>query len=552
MQDKTAKGASLTLFASPEWRSRLPWPVLTTLGASVAALVGWLIVLAYAFLGWMEVPEVPLGQPLGFAARIWLLAHGASIRLAGGVLSIPPLGLSLLLLIVVSGVAGWIGSQVQLTSASSRGSWLMRIAGLFTIEYAIIVTAVASSLLGSKAIGPVFLGATLIGASSFVSVSRATGISIHDELVSRLPAWASAVPKAIGAGILLLVGSGALALTSALIIHWDRISFLQESLGAGTLGTFLLLIGQLAYLPNLILWSTGWITGAGVALGTDTIMSPVANQVGLLPTIPLFGIVPETGAAPWYHLVWLVVPMAVGVAAAWLVLTRLARQVESYPRADFTALVGGLVSLTVGVLVSLLALLSGGDMGEIRLIDLGVRWPAMIIIAPTLLGFAGLFTGLVMGLRAPGLAASSASKIVPEKPELTGEQNTESESDELDDERFEGETSEADGDPVMVSEASDDPVEELEGPSDETLAVVVELPVQDDEVPSGESEIPELEETVALDTGVDSGSTPEPDSEEPVAQEDEVENTEDVIAKLVESVENAYRRDAGLDEISRP
>ena len=549
MQDKTAKGVSLTLFASPEWRSRLPWPVLTTLGASVAALVGWLIVLAYAFLGWMEVPEVPLGQPLGFAARIWLLAHGASIRLAGGVLSIPPLGLSLLLLIVVSGVAGWIGSQVQLTSASSRGSWLMRIAGLFTIEYAIIVTAVASSLLGSKAIGPVFLGATLIGASSFVSVSRATGISIHDELVSRLPAWASAVPKAIGAGILLLVGSGALALTSALIIHWDRISFLQESLGAGTLGTFLLLIGQLAYLPNLILWSTGWITGAGVALGTETIMSPVANQVGLLPTIPLVGIVPETGAAPWFHAVWIAVPMAIGVAVAWLVLTRLARQVESYPRADFTALVGGLVSLTVGVLVSLLALLSGGDMGEIRLIDLGVRWPAMIIIAPTLLGFAGLFTGLVMGLRAPGLAASSASKIVPEKPELTGEQNTE--SDELDDEPFDGETSGFDDDPMMVSEASDDPVEEPEGLSNETLAVVVELPIQDDEVPSNESEILELEETVALDTDADSGSTPKADSEEPAPQEDEVENTEDVIAKLVESVENAYRRDAGLDEISR-
>ena len=549
MQDKTAKGVSLTLFASPEWRSRLPWPVLTTLGASVAALVGWLIVLAYAFLGWMEVPEVPLGQPLGFAARIWLLAHGASIRLAGGVLSIPPLGLSLLLLIVVSGVAGWIGSQVQLTSASSRGSWLMRIAGLFTIEYAIIVTAVASSLLGSKAIGPVFLGATLIGASSFVSVSRATGISIHDELVSRLPAWASAVPKAIGAGILLLVGSGALALTSALIIHWDRISFLQESLGAGTLGTFLLLIGQLAYLPNLILWSTGWITGAGVALGTDTIMSPVANQVGLLPTIPLFGIVPETGAAPWYHLVWLVVPMAVGVAAAWLVLTRLTKQMESYPRADFTALVGGLVSLTVGVLVSLLALLSGGDMGEIRLIDLGVRWPAMIIIAPTLLGFAGLFTGLVMGLRSPGPAASSASKIISGKPELTDKQNPE--SDELDDEPFDGETSGFDDDPMMVSEASDDPVEEPEGLSNETLAVVVELPIQDDEVPSNESEILELEETVALDTDADSGSTPKPDSEEPAPQEDEVENTEDVIAKLVESVENAYRRDAGLDEISR-
>lgn len=562
MPDKTAKGSSLTLFASPEWRSRVPWPLLTTLGALVAALAGWLVVVAYAFLGWMEVPEVPLIQPLGFAAQIWSLAHGASIRLAGGVLSIPPLGLSLLLMIVVSGVAGWIGGQIQLTSASARGSWLVRIAGLFTIEYVIIVTAVAASLLGAKIIGPVMLGAALIGASSFVSVSRSTGFSVHDHLINRLPTWAAAVPKAIGAGILLMLGSSALVLAIALFVNRERVTFLQDSLGAGNLGIFLVVVGQLAYLPNLVLWASGWITGAGVSLGTETIMSPVANQVGLLPTIPLFGIVPETGAAPWYHLLCLAIPVAIGITTAWAVLSRAAKQLDVPPRADFTALLGGVVALVVGVCVSLLAVIAGGDLGEIRLLDLGVRWPAMIIITPTLLGFAGLFTGLAMGLRATfGKTSKNLSQSVSSDsslPTLETEGVVESEETSAVDE-----TSEIEAEELSTAASS---TQQLDETDDESSAAVtstqhldetdepVAPPIADDAHSRAEIEEIELEETVVLDSSEDALSTDD-SSDEPgdpeswqALTEDEAENTEDVIAKLVQSVENAYRRDAGLDE----
>ena len=47
----------------------------------------------------------------------------------------------------------------------------------------------------------------------------------------------------------------------------------------------------------------------------------------------------------------------------------------------------------------LLQLLAGGDLGSVRLVDLGARRQALAIMASTSMGLAGMVTGAILGWR---------------------------------------------------------------------------------------------------------------------------------------------------------
>src|SRR5699024_8505670 len=53
-----------------------------------------------------------------------------------------------------------------------------------------------------------------------------------------------------------------------LLVRGERIPTLYAALDAGLVGTLTLTLAQLAALPNLMLWALGWMTGAGVTVGT--------------------------------------------------------------------------------------------------------------------------------------------------------------------------------------------------------------------------------------------------------------------------------------------
>ena len=94
-------------------------------------------------------------------------------------------------------------------------------------------------------------------------------------------------------------------MVSGLLLQLDRVTRLTDALGAGVAGNIALLLGQLAFAPNVLVWGAAYALGAGFGLGDGSVVAPAATQVGLLPGIPIFGAVPSSGPGGVYQLVWL-------------------------------------------------------------------------------------------------------------------------------------------------------------------------------------------------------------------------------------------------------
>ncbi len=196
--------------------------------------------------------------------------------------------------------------------------------------------------------------------------------------------------------------AGVIALASivtalALVFGFARIITLYESLHTELLGGIAVTLGQLALLPNVVIWSMSWLVGPGFAIGTGSAVSPLGTHLGPLPSIPMLGALPE-GDLP-FGFVGLVVPVATGFLVAALFGPRLRRSLsgDSSVLAFVTGLGMGLVG---GVLLGLLAWWSGGAAGPGRLADVG---PDPVAVGA--LAALELAIGAVAGLAASGRTA---------------------------------------------------------------------------------------------------------------------------------------------------
>jgi len=345
--------------------------------------------------------------PLRLATRLWLAAQFARVDVAGASLSIAPLGVSLLLVAVGAGAAT-LAVQHAFDAApppSERGRWLVRLGGAFVVGHVAVATGAAVVTLAPGQVPRAVAGALLVGlVMAWWGVGRALGWRLNLEIVRlRWPRWLDALPRALAAGSGAAVAGGALACFLALAAHHDRVVALGAALDAGKLGGALLLVLQAAWLPNVVLWAVSWTCGAGFLVGQGSIVAPLATRVGMLPSIPLFGALPEPGLASKAMALWLLAPVAAGVAAAWVLVRALLDDaaVRGLPsaRPDVTGLVGTLAGALTGLAVAAAAGLAGGDVGHLRLVGLGASLPGLFLLAPTIMAMAGLATGLLVGWR---------------------------------------------------------------------------------------------------------------------------------------------------------
>jgi hypothetical protein len=218
--------------------------------------------------------------------------------------------------------------------------------------------------------------------------------------------------------MLCVLAGGAVVSVVALLAAEERFLTLHNALAPEGSGGALLLIVQLAWWPNLLLWATSWVVGAGFGLGVGTFIAPLANQSGMLPALPVFAVVPETGAASPWQALWLLVPIGAGVVAGltmwWALRTdaavgwirpggapSLAAGVRNdYTNPSVAAILGGFSGAVAGLGIVALAALSGGDLGTVHLVGLGPLLKGMLLLAPTIMGLAGLFAAAIAGLRA--------------------------------------------------------------------------------------------------------------------------------------------------------
>lgn len=376
----------------------LPWHLAAIAGAVVSALAGLVLTIGLTTMGWVQVPDVSFWSNLSLGTRWWLLGHGAGAQVGNASISVVPLGLTALFVLAASGAAGHAAHQLRRTMDPRAGqlerrSAAVRVAVLFGLVYLGCVMVPSFLVHTAAQSGHAFLGGIAVGfGSGLLGASRALGWHPSQQW----PDWARAIPRAVAAACLVLVATGALVLTITLWMHRDRVADLHAALVPGASGGIILVVAQLFWLPNFVLWCTSWALGAGLSIGTGTVISPAQNMTGLLPGLPALGAVPANGPGPKVALLWLLSGVVAGVVAA-VVIGRARRQA----RFDETSLVGGLSGVLAGLVVWLLAAASNGDLGSERLTSVGARLPELAVMAPTVMGLSGMAAGLVMGLLNP-------------------------------------------------------------------------------------------------------------------------------------------------------
>ncbi|RMB58391.1 hypothetical protein EAX62_14460 [Tessaracoccus antarcticus] len=397
-----------------------PWWLVSVVGTLAVLAGGWLLMAGASALGWLTSPHSELDAALFLGSDVLLLAHGVPVAIGGQLVSIMPLGLAVVLVVLAQPVAALAARQAAHTQSPADDTgriWVdgqkvvALVAGTMALTHGVAVGVLAAALgVQGGALHGVLGGVVLGAVAGLWGASRAVGFDPRDAW----PAWLRSVPAAMASALGVCLAGGAAALTVALIVHRDRIIAIHEALQPGVAGTVLLVLVQVLYLPNLVLWTTSWVLGAGITLGDGSLMSMSITDVGFVPAIPVFGAVGEPGVGGGALYWWLLVGVAAGVAAALVV--GLAR-----PRArwDETALVGGLSGVAAGLLVTLLCSLSSGGLGALRLATMGAVTGQLIIVAPALLGLSGLLGGAVLGLvRRPERAARAVATPQDEAEEV--------------------------------------------------------------------------------------------------------------------------------------
>ena len=403
--------------ARPSKSLTLPWYATAPIAAVGALVVGWLAAVASVLAAWASATTMPLEQALRFATQVWLASHGAGLRSGTMVITIAPLGVTLVVVVIVAVASAYAvradaprpgaPDATDETSGPPTGlsMALLRTVGTIVAVYSLGV-AVVAAVAGQSQSFRAFLGGLVVAVLGALWGLR---FGAPFRLASALPTWLGRVPRAVGVGCLSVTVLGVGALTVSLLVHRDRVEQLTAGLAAyGPTGAFSLLLSQLAYLPNAVLWAASYATGAGISLGVGSIVTPTLNQVGILPAIPLLAVVPTEPFGSMGN-VWVASSAIVGVLTG---ITAVRQGIRS----PYQALAAGaLAGIVVSAAFVASCWFSGGDLGTQRLVGMGPRMTSLLVIVPGVLTVAAAIGALGRWLarRAP-----STGPVAPEEGEL--------------------------------------------------------------------------------------------------------------------------------------
>lgn len=379
--------------------TRIPWWGAAMAGAGIVAVGGWIVVVGFTVLGWLAGSTGSLGGAIGAGTRLWFLIHGAPADIGPVHLSMIPLLPTFVVGACLAAVAGFATRQAQLLSTDLplRSVVLKPAMATLGTYLALVVVTATMAVAPTEAARAFVTTAIVAGAGSLIGSIRAVQVP----LTAGWPPWARSLPTAVALALGVLLTISALALVWTFLAHRTQVSAIHDALAPGNAGGAALLLMQVSYLPNMLLWALAYVLGGGFTVGEETLVSIANTHVGLLPSIPAFGALPVT-SGQWYQYLWLLAGVAAGAIAAWVV-------VRSRPRAsvDETALTGALAGVLAAVVVVVAAGLSRGGLGMHRLAEMGPRMTELAVVATSLLGLSGAAAGAVMGLLRPRVGADA-------------------------------------------------------------------------------------------------------------------------------------------------
>lgn len=240
-------------------------------------------------------------------------------------------------------------------------------------------------------------------------------------LVGRLQASTRAI-----VGIILRGGAAAAAIVLAiaavllavlLVGSYARVITLYEGLHGEALGGLAITLGQLAFIPNLVVWAASWLVGPGFAIGAGSSVTPIATALGPIPALPLLGALPQGDST--FGLAGLLVPVLAGFLVGAIFRARLGGSSGFAAPGWARLLLAGLgIGVVGGAVLGALAAASAGAAGPGRLQIVGPDGWQVFLFAAGEIGVAAVVGMLVASRRAapestPDLTATRPLRRVP-------------------------------------------------------------------------------------------------------------------------------------------
>jgi hypothetical protein len=349
------------------------------------------------------------------SADIWLVGHGADVLLTldpvtANVVGFPDAGTPFVVSIAALGfalltamLAVRTGRRITETPYARLGT-LVAIVVFAGLSLAVTLSAMhrfARPSLWQGTLFPtlVFLVGLLIGEG--IARRRLARMPGRTETRGRSSNWWAGLPPARAAvlaqslrggtaAVAIVVAASGVILTVMIVANYAQIISLYEGIHSGVLGGIAVTLAELAFLPNLVIWAASWLVGPGFAIGTGSSVGPLGTSLGPVPAIPILGALPTGDLA--FGFLGLLVPVVAGFLVGVVVRPAVLRgaHLESQT-SPVTILVATGIGIGVagGVILGLLAWMSGGAAGPGRLADVG---PDAVRV--------GLFAALEFGIPA--------------------------------------------------------------------------------------------------------------------------------------------------------
>jgi len=402
--------------------NRITVALLAAFDAALSALIGIAIPLVPLTVLWAVQYDTAVDWAVFWrvSADAWLMGHGADLRaslapdsalalgLPGGAdafaVTIAPLAFAVLAILL----GARTGRRAQespfrfIGFTVSIATYLV-IALLVTLGSATEAATVAT--VQGAVLPPLVFGlGVAIGAATHSARSGETDRlgELVSDAAARLPDPAlPLVLVSLRAGALAaagVVGAAAVLVAVLLVTGYASVVALYEGLGSEALGGLALTLGQLAFVPNLVIWVASWLIGPGFAVGAGSSVGPAGTLLGPVPSIPFLGALPQ-GDLP-FGFVGILVPVLAGFLAGWRVRRSLLEALEGRPFLRWGAVAAAGIGVVGGVLLGLLAWASAGAAGPGRLAVVG---PDPLVV--------GAVAALELALAAAlGLAAGRTSR----------------------------------------------------------------------------------------------------------------------------------------------
>jgi len=336
------------------------WAVLYAFRVIAVTVVISAVVLLPTLLFGGDRPESVKGY-LDAITWGWLALNGVPPQLGSATITLVPWGLAVIPWALLFGAG-----RSYARRNPDAGRWQVVGGAIMIVLYVGSVFAAAqfTTSINVSFGGTFSLLISLAMGISAVSIGILQGV--REEFTDRIPTLLRFVATRGAGAVLAMLGVAAIALALRLVLNFTSVLDLFVELNPGWSGILAIVALTLGYVPVLVVWSASYLMGAGFSIGPDVMVSPFIPVTAptQLPPFPPLVAIPETAGA----LAWLLPALVVVIGVIWGVGISKGLNKES---ALIRMVIGFAVACVAAAIFFVLALMSLGDLGDVRLVALG-------------------------------------------------------------------------------------------------------------------------------------------------------------------------------------